>query len=114
MIVLVLIAAVEGFSSCEKVSFAPPSVDANATWHFQADIQPIFTANCITCHNGRQNPDLRDGKSYKSLTNNKFITSPAATSVIFTTISGSEHTARSSATDKLKIFYWINQGALNN
>ena len=58
-VALVLIAAVEGFSSCEKYSYSTPAVDPNQTWHFQADIQPIFSSICITCHGGVQSPDLR-------------------------------------------------------
>ena len=64
LVALVLIAAVAGFSSCEKYSFTPPLLIRMHTWHFQTDIQPIFNANCVTCHGGTKAPDLRDGKSY--------------------------------------------------
>ena len=49
-VALVLIAAVGGFSSCEKYSYTERPVDPNTTWHFQTDIQPIFNANCVACH----------------------------------------------------------------
>jgi len=112
---LVLLAAVEGFSSCEKNSYAPPSVDPNQTWLFQTDIQPIFSANCITCHNGKLAPDLRSGTSYNSLTKGGFVALPGETSILYHQMStNAEHIPRSSATDKLKVLYWINQGALNN
>jgi hypothetical protein len=113
---LVLIAAVEGFSSCEKYSYSPPSVDLNQTWHFQTDIQPIFNSICITCHNGKtQFPDLRSGKSYTSLSSGGYITPPGATSILYHQMTtNSAHIPRSTAADKLEVLYWINQGAHNN
>ena len=116
LVALVLIAAVEGFSSCEKYSFSPPAVDPNQIWHFQTDIQPIFDANCVTCHNGvKQFPDLRDGKSYLALTKGKFVTLPGETSRLYHQMStNSEHIPRSTDLEKLKVLSWINQGALNN
>jgi len=115
-VALVLLAAVAGFSSCEKNTYAPPSVDPNQTWLFQTDIQPIFSSNCITCHNGSiQSPDLRDGKSYTALTKGGFILLPGETSILYHQMStNAEHIPRSSSTDKLKVLYWINQEALNN
>ena len=85
LIALVLIAAVAGFSSCEKYSYTPPPVDPNQAWPFQADIQPIFTANCITCHGGVQAPNLSDGKSYQALTTGGFVTAPGETSKLVST-----------------------------
>jgi hypothetical protein len=114
LVVLVLIAAVEGFSSCEKYSYLPRPVDPNATWSFKADIQPIFTSNCITCHGGAQAPDLRDGKSYASLSKGRFITAPGESSSLYGQLNSSSHASRTTSSDKLKILYWINQGALNN
>jgi hypothetical protein len=103
-----------GISSCEKYSYEPPAVDPNTTWHFKTDIQPIFTANCASCHGGTQIPDLRDGKSYLALTKGSYVTLPAADSKLYKKMVSSSHEARSSATDKLKVLYWITQGALNN
>ena len=115
-VALVLIAAVEGFSSCEKYSFSPPAVDPNQIWHFQTDIQPIFNANCVTCHNGvKQFPDLRDGKSYQALTKGGYVILPGETSRLYRHMTtNSEHIPRSTDTEKQKVLNWINQGALNN
>jgi hypothetical protein len=110
----ILVAMMGGISSCEKYSYEPPAVDPNTTWHFKTDIQPIFTANCISCHGGTQSPDLRDGKSYSVLTKGSYVTAPAADSRLYKKMVSSGHEARSSATDKLKVLYWITQGALNN
>ena len=114
LVALVLIAAVEGFSSCEKYSYPPPAIDPNTTWHFQADIQPIFTSNCIGCHNGVQFPNLSDGKSYLALTKGGYVKTPAETSRLYLQMNSSSHISRSTATEKLKVLNWITQGALNN
>ena len=111
---LVLIASIEVFSSCEKYSYMGPTVDPNATWHFQTDIQPIFTANCITCHGSIQSPNLSNGKSYLALTNGGYVNLPAVSSKLYVQMTSSSHTARSTDTEKLKVLYWITQGALNN
>jgi hypothetical protein len=114
-VALVLIAAVEGFSSCEKYSYSTPAVDPNQTWHFKTDIQPIFSSNCVVCHGGIQFPNLSDGKSYNSLTKGGFVTLPGETSRLYHQMTtNSEHIPRSTDTEKLKVLYWINQGALNN
>ena len=115
LVALILIAAVEGFSSCEKYSFSPPAVNPNQTLHFQADIQPIFNSNCVDCHGANRTPDLRSGKSYLALTKGKFVTPPGETSKLYHQMTtNSEHIPRTSDSEKLKILLWINQGALNN
>ena len=113
---LILIEAIVGFSSCEKYSFSPPAVNPNQTWHFETDIQPIFNANCVICHNGvKLFPDLRDGKSYLALTKGGYVTLPGETSRLYHQIStNSDHIPRTTDTEKFKVLYWINQGALNN
>lgn len=114
LIALVLIAAVAGFTSCEKYRYLPPKVDANQIWHFQTDIQPIFDANCLTCHGTKLNPDLRDGFSYLALTKGGYVNLPGVTSRLYVKMTSSSHTSRSTDADKLKVLYWINQGAKNN
>jgi hypothetical protein len=113
-VALVLIAIVEGFSSCEKYSYTPPAVDPTAVWHLQDEIQPIFSANCISCHGGTVSPDLRDGKSYLALTGGGYVTTPAESSRLYLKMTSSSHSPRSTDADKLKVLYWITQGALNN
>ena len=105
LVVVILLVAAAGFTSCEKFDVKPIPFDATATWHFQADVQPIFNANCITCHNGSRSPDLRDGKSYSALSKG-YITAPAETSRLYV--------PRTSDTQKLIILNWLKQGALNN
>ena len=114
LVVLVLIAAVQGFSSCTKYEFLPRPVDPNHVWSFSVDIQPIFTANCVTCHGGVQAPILSEGKSYSALSKGGFIKAPGEESRLYLQMISSSHTSRSSDQDKQKVLFWINQGALNN
>jgi hypothetical protein len=114
LVVLVLLASIGGLSSCVKYSFTPPAVDKNATWHFQTDIQPIFTANCVTCHGSARTPDLRDGKSFLSLTKGGYVSLPAESSKLYLKMTSTDHSPRSTDAEKLKVLYWITQGALNN
>ncbi len=114
LIILVLIAAVEGFSSCEKYTYTPPAVDPNATWSLKTDIQPVFNASCVSCHGGTVAPDLRDGKSFTALTKGGYVTAPAESSRLYSKMVDGGHEARSTAAEKLKVLYWITQGAKNN
>jgi hypothetical protein len=114
LIALVMIAVVEGFSSCTKYEFLPRPVDPSYPWSFSNDIQPVFTANCITCHGGVQSPNLSEGKSYAALSKGGYIKSPGEESRLYLQMISSSHTSRSSDQDKQKVLYWINQGALNN
>ena len=109
-----VVAAVVGFSSCERYSWEPVVVNPTDSVHFQAQIQPIFNANCLSCHGAIKAPDLRDGKSYKALTTGGYVTPTDATCKLYSKMTGSDHAPRSSYMDKQKILIWITQGALNN
>jgi hypothetical protein len=113
LVAVILLVTAAIFTSCEKVKELPIPFDPTAIWHFQSDIQPIFNANCITCHNGSRSPDLRSGKSYSAL-NKGYLIPPAETSRIYVKITSSDHLSRTTDIQKAKILYWIKQGALNN
>ena len=106
--------AIGMFSACEKYSYNPPAVDKNATWSLSNDIQPIFNSNCVSCHGGTVSPNLKEGQSYNSLTKGNYVTSPAESSRLNNQINSPSHAARTTAAEKLKILYWIEQGAKNN
>jgi hypothetical protein len=114
LVAMVLIAIIAGISSCEKYTFMPPVVNPMDTIHFETDIQPIFTANCIMCHSVLQSPNLSEGKSYDALTTGGYVNQPGETSILYTQMNKSDHTARSTDADKQKVIIWINQGALDN
>jgi hypothetical protein len=114
LIALVITTVVFGISSCEKYSYTPPVIELTDTIYFQTEIQPIFTANCKSCHGAIQAPDLRPGNSYKSLTENGYVDLPAATSKLYTMMIRADHAPRSTDLDKQKVLIWITQGAMDN
>jgi hypothetical protein len=110
----VVVAAIGGLSSCEKYTYTPEVINPVDTVHFQAEIQPIFNANCISCHGAIKAPDLRDGHSYEALTKGGYVNLPGATSKLYTKMTSAEHASRSTDVEKQKVLIWINQGAHNN
>ncbi len=112
---VMVIAAIAGLSSCEKYTYMPPVINTVDSVHFATEIQPIFNARCISCHTSSRNPDLREGKSYESLTQDGFVNLPGETSTLYLhmTTNGA-HIPRSSDLEKQKVLIWINQGAHNN
>jgi hypothetical protein len=115
MAALMVITAIVGLASCEKYTYKPEVINTADTVHFQAEIQPIFNANCISCHTSIRKPDLRDGKSYASLTSGGFVNLPGETSILYVQITTeAAHIPRTSDVEKQKILNWINQGAKNN
>lgn len=113
IIALILIAGAAMLSSCEKYSFKVETINPGDSIHFQAVIQPIFTDNCILCHNSSRNPDLRESNSYNSLSSGGYIDSPFSSCKLYTKVNGN-HPSGLSETDRAKILTWILQGAKNN
>lgn len=114
MAALLIPAGMVFFSSCEKYKIVAEPVDPGETVLFQTQIQPIFTDNCIVCHKGSRNPDLRDGFSYESLTTGGYVNLPAADSRLYKQVNSSSHTSFTTETQKQLIYNWIDQGAQNN
>lgn len=115
-----ILGAVIYFSSCEKYTFRveklPPvdTTDTTSYVKFSTEVQPIFTANCISCHKGTRNPDLREGNSYASLISGGYVTSPAADSKLYKQLISGSHSSMTTSTEKNTIYLWIGQGAKNN
>jgi hypothetical protein len=122
-----IITAVIYFSSCEKYSFRVetlPPIDTTGndttgtdTTNFvklSTEVQPIFTASCISCHKGTRNPDLREGKSHASLTSGGYVNLPAAESKLYKKITSGSHMSLTNQAQKNTIYLWISQGAKNN
>ena len=77
-----------------------------------ADIQPIFTSNCIGCHNTSRNPDLRSGFAYSALVPQYVTANNADGSPLYVKlVAGHQNVATTNLT---LIKTWINQGAKNN
>jgi CHRD domain-containing protein/putative Ig domain-containing protein len=99
---------------------------APATVLFSTQIQPIFTANCVNCHNVSlpSFPNLTIGNSFASLVQSAspaVIAGSSATSRLFVRISTSTPSPQMplglpplSDADQTLIQTWINQGAANN
>jgi hypothetical protein len=109
-----MLAGMVMFSSCEKYSYELETVNPGEPVLFQTQIQPVFTANCITCHKGFRNPDLRAGNSYLSLTSGGFVNLPAEKSKLYSQIISGSHKSFTIDTEKQLILLWIGQGALDN
>jgi mono/diheme cytochrome c family protein len=114
LIVIFLMTAFTGLLGCEDFKVTQPAVDPSATWSLQTDIQPIFNNNCVSCHGGSRSPDLREGKSFQSLTNSGYVNLPADASRLYSKMNSGDHISRSTETERLKVLYWITQGAQNN
>ena len=115
LVMIILLVAGAGFTSCEKYTFNPlPPLEPDVDVLFQTEIQPIFTANCISCHGGFFDPDLRDGKAYESLTSGGYVDLPAEDSKLYKKILSSSHLAKTNELQRQKILVWITQGAKNN
>lgn len=79
---------------------------------FGADIQPIFTNSCVSCHNASRDPDLREGYAYSSLVPEYVVANDAEASRLYTKLASGHQNL---ATDKISLIKtWINQGAKNN
>jgi len=102
------------FSSCEKYAYELETVDPDEPVLFQTQIQPIFTGNCIICHKGSRNPDLRDGFSYASLTGGNYVSTPADNSKLYKKLVSSSHSPFTLDAEKQLVLLWVGQGALNN
>jgi hypothetical protein len=111
---LVLVGSMALLASCEKYAYQVETVDPVEPVSFQTQIQPVFTNNCITCHRGSRNPDLRAGSSYDALKNGGYVTQPAESSRLYLQIISSSHTAFTLDNEKQLILIWIQQGAENN
>ena len=102
-------------SGCEKYIFEKPDIPTDVS--FSDQIQPIFDANgadCVSCHSGGIDPDLRPDNSYDALIDGGYVdTDDPESSVLYETLRGT-HDARATEEEKLYILGWIIEGALNN
>jgi hypothetical protein len=113
-LIFVLIAGAAILSSCEHHSFLVETVDPVDSVYFGAVIQPLLEKKCAACHGGSKDPDLRADRSYESLVSGDYVTLPAEESRLYRKVISSGHAAYTLPEEKLKILYWITQGAKNN
>jgi len=92
------------------------------TVSYSKDVQPLWDANCISCHkSGGTSPDLSSANSYSALTTNSkyVIANDAANSLVHKALMGSgapqmPTNGKMSDSKIALIDKWINAGALNN
>ena len=98
--------------ACEKYIIPTPDIPVDIS--FSTQIQPIFDANCVGCHSGGMDPDLRPGESYDALIDGGYVnTDDPESSELYTKLRGT-HDSRATEEEKLTILQWITEGALNN
>ena len=87
---------------------------------YSTDIQPLWDAGCVVCHDGNEPPDLRPDTSYDALTNGWLVPGDAESSIIYQSLLGSNGVSLMPPgepwpqADINLVRDWINQGALDN
>ena len=114
MIKVLFLSGAVFMASCEKYAYLIETVNPDEPVLFQTQIQPIFTNNCITCHKGARNPDLREGNSYASLTEGGYVTQPAESSKLYKKLLEGSHASFTIDIEKQLILTWIKQGEQDN
>lgn len=103
-----------GMVSCEYNKDEPALKPETVS--FSTDVQPIFTAKCVSCHGGSTNPNLSAGNAYNALTsNNKYIDlQNPENSYFYQKISTGSMAQYLNDKDRAIILRWIELGAQNN
>jgi uncharacterized membrane protein len=112
LLALISVAAlIISIPSCDLHEISYPEEEYES---FSESIQPIFTSACTRCHSsGTLN--LTEGSSYISLTTNGFIdTDNPESSLLYTTVVGSEHRSYTTTEERKLILEWIRAGAPND
>jgi len=94
-------------------------VDPGTPIGFAAQIQPLFTAGCISCHKtGSTAPDLTSGNAYNAINTSKYIntSSPAQSLLYRRVVASGGFTGHPglNASQAALLLAWIEQGAKNN
>ncbi len=94
----------------------PPPPPAGDTISFSQDIQPIFTAKCVTCHPVVYKPDLTAGNSFNALKTGSYVVdSVPASSKLYQKVNTGGSMASYITADQVGLIYrWIYAGAKNN
>jgi hypothetical protein len=106
-------------TACEYdfiVPSPPPPVIENDTISYSQDIQPFFTAKCVSCHSGSLKPDLSNGKSYNALMTDNYVVAgnPATSELYIVCKPGGSMAPYTSSAELNLISRWITAGAKND
>ncbi len=121
LIFSILIVAL-AFGACEYTFIVPEEIpvidvdDPNARQvSFAQEIQPIFTNDCVACHNGLTSPNLSEGNSFAAIAGYINSTDPELSEIVTKpspTASGTHK--KYTAAQAALVLGWIKQGAKNN
>ncbi len=116
LVAVILMFSAAAFVSCDKYVWDPPKIDDTIPVSFQNEILPIFTGNnCVGCHGGSLDPDLRPANAYDALINGGYvIPNHPETSDLYNHLLTSPHNTRCTDVERQKISAWIKQGAIND
>ena len=111
---LVIIGISLSLDSCYYDSIYEPIVDdengsTTVEVTYNNDIAPIF-GFCSNCHDGSQNPDLRDGNAYNSLVPAYVTAFDAEASPLYIKLDDGHQNLPASRLELVKT--WIDQGAI--
>ena len=106
-------------TACEYdyiVPTPPPPVIVGDTISYSQDIQPIFNAQCISCHPAVYKPDLAINKSYNALKSGGYVPDNVpANSLLYTKINtGGTMAGYTNPANVELIRRWIVAGAKND
>lgn len=94
--------------------------NGNPDVSYQTDIIPLWAADCVSCHNGNEPPNLLDDVSYDELLNGYVVPGDADASILYKSLLGIDGVSLMPPgaiwpNDKIDLVKdWINQGAVNN
>jgi mono/diheme cytochrome c family protein len=109
---ILLVVFTLSMSSCYYDQIEEIELPPGTVVEFAADIQPIFAANCVECHNASRDPDLRAENAYNSLVPEYVTQGNADNSELYSVLNGGH--GNISTADLALIELWINSGAQNN
>lgn len=118
---IVICASLALLTSCEydtvvPEKFTPPPIDTTVVISYSLDIQPIFDANCVSCHPSVYKPDLTPSNSYNALISGDYLVAgdPEA-SELYTKCKPGASMAQYCSSEQLALIYgWIYADAKNN
>ncbi len=103
--------------SCYFDVIIPEEVSDTATISFAEDIQPLFDATCVSCHNGNiASPDLTSGNAYLELTAGGYYSVAEPEQSVLVQKLSADHPFEGALTaaELQKIINWMSQGAQDN
>jgi len=104
-------------ASCTSELIKPePVTKPGNNVSYSADVQPIFTSNCLGCHGlGGTSPDLTAANSFNSLNSLGLInTSNPSNSTLYVEMSSGPMSSYCTPSNAATVLAWIEQGAKNN